>query len=110
MPCKSIPAPSQDKQDPPNVTGSDKAPHNAKWSSTDDTTLVDTLKTFVDGNSADNGSVKSAAFTAAAKALEHSHESSGGAVKTTKNCSRCWATVFSCCFSFKLAITYAVLS
>ncbi|KIK76712.1 hypothetical protein PAXRUDRAFT_18005 [Paxillus rubicundulus Ve08.2h10] len=90
MACKSTtPTTSQDngKQDTPN----EKAPHNAKWSSSDDTTLVNTFKTFVDGNSADNGSFKPAAFMVTAKVLEHSHQTSGGAVKTMKNCSRHWA-------------------
>ncbi|KAI5991666.1 hypothetical protein F5J12DRAFT_786312 [Pisolithus orientalis] len=54
-----------------------KAPCNAKWSTSDDTALVNTLKTYASGNSADNGTFKSVAFTATAKALEHSHEASG---------------------------------
>ncbi|KAG1750960.1 hypothetical protein EDD22DRAFT_981753 [Suillus occidentalis] len=69
-----------------------KIPRNAKWLSGDDATLLDSLKTFADGNSADNGTFKSAAFTAAAKALKDSHKTSGGAPKTSKSCSRCWAT------------------
>ncbi|KAG2352214.1 hypothetical protein BDR07DRAFT_1187430, partial [Suillus spraguei] len=64
-----------------------------KWLSGDDATLLDSLKTFADGNSADNGTFKSAVFTAAAKALKDSHKTSGGALKTAKSCSRHWATV-----------------
>ncbi|KAG1817478.1 uncharacterized protein BJ212DRAFT_1446610 [Suillus subaureus] len=69
-----------------------KIPWNAKWLSGDDATLLDSLKTFADGNSADNGTFKSAVFTAAAKALKDSHKTSGGALKTSKSCSHCWAT------------------
>ncbi|KIK78511.1 hypothetical protein PAXRUDRAFT_772812, partial [Paxillus rubicundulus Ve08.2h10] len=91
----TTPTTSQDngKQDTPN----EQAPCNAKWSSSDDTTLVNTLKTFVDGNSADNGSFKPAAFMVTAKVLEHSHKMSGGAVKTTKNCSCHWAALKANC-------------
>jgi hypothetical protein len=56
-----------------------KIPRNAKWLSEDDATLLDSLKTFADGNSADNGTFKSAVFTAVAKALKDSHKTSGGA-------------------------------
>ncbi|KAG1823872.1 uncharacterized protein BJ212DRAFT_1476722 [Suillus subaureus] len=70
-----------------------KIPRNAKWLSGDDATLLDSLKTFADGNSADNGTFKSAVFTAAAKALKDSHKTSGGAPKTSKSCSHCWATL-----------------
>jgi hypothetical protein len=72
-----------------------KIPRNAKWLSGDDATLLDSLKTFADGNSADNGTFKSAVFTAAAKALKDSHKTSGGALKTLKSCLRRWATVSS---------------
>lgn len=82
-----------------------KAPRNAKWSTSDDTALVDTLKTFASGNSADNGTFKSVAFTAAAKALEHSHEASGGAPKTARNCSRRWATLKANCLIVQRLIT-----
>ncbi|KAG1720031.1 uncharacterized protein EDB91DRAFT_1065081 [Suillus paluster] len=74
-----------------------KIPRNAKWISGDDATLLDSLKTFADGNSADNGTFKSAAFTAAAKALKDSHKTSGGALKTAKSCSCHWATLKANC-------------
>ncbi|KAG1864778.1 hypothetical protein DFJ58DRAFT_714945 [Suillus subalutaceus] len=70
---------------------------NVKWSSGDDAALLDSLKTFSDGNSADNGTFKYAAFTAAAKALKDSHKSSGGAPKTAKSCSRRWGTLKANC-------------
>jgi hypothetical protein len=70
-----------------------KFPRNAKWVPADDATLVDTLKAFADGNSADNGTFKTVAFTTAAKSLKDSHKLSGGAPKTAKTCSRRWATV-----------------
>ncbi|KAG2349310.1 hypothetical protein BDR05DRAFT_972391 [Suillus weaverae] len=70
-----------------------KIPWNAKWLLGDDATLLDSLKTFADGNSADNGTFKSAVFTAAAKALKDTHKTSGGAPKTSKSCSRHWATI-----------------
>jgi hypothetical protein len=77
-----------------------KIPQNAKWSSGDDATLIDSLKAFADGNTADNGTFKTAAFTAAAKALKDSHKVSGGASKTAKSCSRRWSTVSSIFPSF----------
>ncbi|KIK42150.1 hypothetical protein CY34DRAFT_107000 [Suillus luteus UH-Slu-Lm8-n1] len=39
----------------------------------------------------------SAVFTAAAKALKDSHKTSGGAPKTSKSCSRRWATLKANC-------------
>ncbi|KAG2069750.1 hypothetical protein BDR04DRAFT_1118830 [Suillus decipiens] len=74
-----------------------KIPWNAKWLSGDDATLLDSLKTFADGNLADNGTFKSAVFTAAAKALKDSHKTSGGAPKTAKSCSCHWATLKANC-------------
>ncbi|KAG1759016.1 hypothetical protein EDD22DRAFT_981197 [Suillus occidentalis] len=74
-----------------------KIPWNAKWLSGDDATLLDSLKTFADRNLADNGTFKSAAFTAAAKALKDSHKTSGGALKTSKSCSCHWATLKANC-------------
>ncbi|KAG2069932.1 hypothetical protein BDR04DRAFT_1020303 [Suillus decipiens] len=70
-----------------------KIPQNAKWSSRNDATLIDSLKAFADGNSADNGTFKTVAFTTAAKALKDSHKTSGGALKTAKSCTHHWSTV-----------------
>jgi len=70
-----------------------KPPRNAKWAPQDDVTLVESLKAFADGNSANNGTFKSAAFTAAVKSLKDSHKLSGGAPKTAKSCSHQWAIV-----------------
>ncbi|KAG1780971.1 hypothetical protein EV702DRAFT_963460 [Suillus placidus] len=93
MPPKNIeisPSLSSDTNEEQAV--SRKIPRNAKWISGDDATLINSLKTFADGNSADNGSFKSAAFTAAAKALKDSYQTSGGVLKTAKSCSHCWST------------------
>jgi hypothetical protein len=94
---RNIPPSLADKENTDQVheEPAGKIPRNAKWLSVDDATLVDSLKAFADGNSADNGTFKFAAFTAAAKTLKDSHTVSGGAPKTAKSCSRRWATVSS---------------
>ncbi|KIN93897.1 hypothetical protein M404DRAFT_77160, partial [Pisolithus tinctorius Marx 270] len=74
-------------------------------STSDDTALLNTLKTYASGNSADNGTFKSMAFTAAVKALEHSHEASGGAPETARNCSHHWATLKANCLIVQQLIT-----
>ncbi|KAG2063397.1 hypothetical protein BDR04DRAFT_1235529 [Suillus decipiens] len=48
--------------DEPTIGQPGKPPRNAKWAPRDDVTLVESLKAFADGNSADNGTFKSAAL------------------------------------------------
>ncbi|KAG2030360.1 hypothetical protein BDR03DRAFT_987152 [Suillus americanus] len=85
------------QQESREQTVSSKIPQNAKWISGDDATLLTSLNTFANGNSADNAMFKSAAFTAAAKALKDSHKTSGGAPKTAQSCSRHWSTLKANC-------------
>ncbi|EGO03820.1 hypothetical protein SERLA73DRAFT_158298 [Serpula lacrymans var. lacrymans S7.3] len=84
--------PSQQSQSP-----APKEPQNAKWTSEDDATLVDKLKEAqTEGNQPDNN-FKQPAFVAAAVVLVQSHKTSGGAPKTSTNCSRRWGTLKAMC-------------
>ncbi|KAJ8583548.1 hypothetical protein M405DRAFT_937154, partial [Rhizopogon salebrosus TDB-379] len=96
MPPKNATPTSENEVHEEAVTAR-KFPRNAKWVPADDATLVDTLKAFADGNSADNGTFKTVAFTTAAKSLKDSHKLSGGAPKTAKTCSHRWATLKANC-------------
>ncbi|KAG2075593.1 hypothetical protein BDR04DRAFT_1133235 [Suillus decipiens] len=91
--------------DEPTIGQPGKPPRNAKWAPQDDVTLVESLKAFADGNSADNGTFKSASFTAAVKSLKDSHKLSGGAPKTAKSCSRrCAILKANCLVTKKIVI------
>ncbi|EGN99298.1 hypothetical protein SERLA73DRAFT_160741 [Serpula lacrymans var. lacrymans S7.3] len=80
--------PSQQSQSP-----APKEPRNAKWTSEDDATLVDKLKEAqMEGNQPDNN-FKKPAFVGVAVVLVQSHKTSGGAPKTSTNCSRRWGTL-----------------
>ncbi|KAG2092397.1 hypothetical protein BD769DRAFT_1679124 [Suillus cothurnatus] len=56
-----------------------KIPRNAKWLSGDDATLLDSLKTFADGNSADNGTFKSAIMHNTSTAVSPFYDQEPGA-------------------------------
>ncbi|EKM76254.1 hypothetical protein AGABI1DRAFT_131571 [Agaricus bisporus var. burnettii JB137-S8] len=68
------------------VVKAPKTPQNAKWSSSCDATLIDTLKIEqAKGNQADN-SWKACVWTACEKALEGSEVISKGALKRARGC------------------------
>ncbi|KIL63009.1 hypothetical protein M378DRAFT_107808 [Amanita muscaria Koide BX008] len=74
-------------------------PKNAKWSSSCDAILIDTLRLEqAKGNQADN-SWKACVWTACEKSLEGSEKISGGALKKAKGCQDHWALLRSHCLA-----------